>query len=318
MKSCFPLFFILLFGCLFAQQTPRFTQFTLNTLGQNPAYAGTNPTQLEFIAGRRQQWIGFQGAPTTTFFGCTYGYRGTYNYKGYHGFSVYMESDNVAGLKNDSYYLGYAYHIKLVTGINLGFGIMVGGRSFSMSSRLSQMSDPAFMSSQGMVKLYPDFIPGFRIYSKRFFMDFSVRQLYKNRLQQGSFYIGKNARLSPHYYFTFGRKFKAGYKNYLIVPALHIQSNLLSAPQLDANMLIYFKRRVGLGINYRLFSTFSAIFQVNIFKNAFFGISYDYSANRFRHVAANSIEVMFGMSPLMGEESSSRKKNGSKSPSFDY
>ena len=319
-RSIFYFIMVSFFSTIFsiAQQTPRFTQFTLNNLGNNPAYAGSHPTQLEFMTGTRQQWFGFKGAPRTTFFGVNYGYRGNYNYKGIHGFSAYMESDNVAGLRNDSYYLGYAYHFRLVTGINVGFGLMAGMRSFGMSNTLYNSFDPAFQSTNYFIKIYPDFIPGFRMYSKRFFMDLSVRQIYKNKIQQKDQQIGTNAILTPHYYFTYGRKIKVGYQNYSIVPAIHIQSNLTSLPQVDLNTMIYFKKRIGLGLNYRVANSFSGILQVNVFKNSIIGISYDYTTNKFTNAYSNTFEVMFGITPLSGNEKYSRSMNVVQCPSFDF
>jgi len=319
-RSIFYFIMVSVFSTIFsiAQQTPRFTQFTLNNLGNNPAYAGSHPTQLEFMTGTRQQWFGFKGAPRTTFFGVNYGYRGNYNYKGIHGFSAYMESDNVAGLRNDSYYLGYAYHFRLVTGINVGFGLMAGMRSFGISNNLYNASDPAFQTSNDFIKIYPDFIPGFRMYSKRFFMDLSVRQIYKNKIQQKDQQIGTNAVLTPHYYFTYGRKIKVGYQNYSIVPAIHIQSNLTSLPQVDLNTMIYFKKRIGLGLNYRVANSFSGILQVNVFKNSIIGISYDYTTNKFTNAYSNTFEVMFGITPLSGNEKYSRSMNVLQCRSFHF
>ena len=319
MKSVFICFINMFFvKLLLAQQTPRFTQFTLNNLGNNPAYAGTHPGQLEFMSGRRQQWTGFVGAPSTTFFGLSYGHHGKYNYKGIHGFSAYVESDNAAGLKNNSFYFGYAYHLRLINGVNVGFGLMAGSRTFSMSSRLYNSADPAFINAGTFVRTYPDFITGLRLYSKRFFMDISIRQLYKNKIEQGSYKIGTNAKLTPHYYFTYGRKISVGYKNYVIVPAIHIQSNLTSIPQIDLNSMIYFSKKVGLGLNYRVANSFSGIVQINVFKNAILGISYDYTTNKFSPAAANTVEIMFGFSPLMGSDKYSRSVNIAKCPSFDY
>jgi type IX secretion system PorP/SprF family membrane protein len=313
---CFvALFFV---NTFLAQQTPRFTQFTLNNLGNNPAYAGTHAAQVEFMGGNRQQWTGFDGAPTTTFFGVSYGHRGNYNYKGIHGFSAYVESDNAAGLKNNSFYLGYAYHLRLINGINIGFGLMAGSRTFSMSSRLLNSIDPAFLNTRSFVTIYPDFITGLRLYSKRFFMDLSVRQLYKNKIAQGSDKLGTNAILSPHYYFTYGRKISIGYNNYVIVPAIHVQSNLTLIPQIDLNTMIYFTKKVGLGLNYRVANSFSGIVQINIFKNAIVGISYDYTTNYFSPAAMNTVEIMFGFSPMMGSDKYSRSVNVVKCPSFDY
>ena len=63
---------ILLFSFLFmscidmnAQQDPQFTQYMYNTVAINPAYAGSRG-MLSIFGIHRAQWIGLEGAPTTT------------------------------------------------------------------------------------------------------------------------------------------------------------------------------------------------------------------------------------------------------------
>lgn len=314
------LFFLFISCFLFvdAQQTPRYTQYTLNNLGGNPAYAGTNPMKLEVMLGRRNQWYGFDNAPTTTFFSVNYGYRGNYSFKGWHGFSAYVEEDKVGAITNKQAYLGYAYHFRIITGINVGFGLMAGVRSFGLSNALFNVNDPAFTQTKAFIYAYPDFIPGMRVYSKKFFVDLSVRQLYKNKMVQGNKFIGGNGKLSPHYYLTIGRKIHLGYNNFMMVPTIHAQSTLVGIPQVDANIMLYYKKRIGVGANYRVGNSFSGIVQVNIHKNIVAGFSYDYTANRFRSAAANTYEFMIGISPVMSDESDSRRRNVAQCPTFDF
>ncbi|HIC31522.1 MAG TPA: type IX secretion system membrane protein PorP/SprF, partial [Flavobacteriaceae bacterium] len=58
---------LLLLGCLelSAQQLPQFTQYMFNTISINPAYAGSRET-LSIVGLHRSQWVGLEGAPTTS------------------------------------------------------------------------------------------------------------------------------------------------------------------------------------------------------------------------------------------------------------
>ena len=47
-----------------AQQDAMYTHYMFNTLGVNPAYAGSRDA-LTVTALHRSQWVGFNGAPTT-------------------------------------------------------------------------------------------------------------------------------------------------------------------------------------------------------------------------------------------------------------
>jgi len=51
----------------FGQQDPVYSQYMFNTMAINPGYAGSNNI-ICATAVSRQQWIGFEGAPSTTIF----------------------------------------------------------------------------------------------------------------------------------------------------------------------------------------------------------------------------------------------------------
>jgi len=60
------LFLFYSFGVI-AQQSVQYSQYTFNNFGYNPAFAGTTKC-LDVRAGTRIQWLGFEGAPRTSFF----------------------------------------------------------------------------------------------------------------------------------------------------------------------------------------------------------------------------------------------------------
>jgi type IX secretion system PorP/SprF family membrane protein len=66
MKKIYFSIFILFTAVLptFAQQESMYTHYMYNTLGVNPAYAGSRDA-LTITALHRSQWVGFDGAPIT-------------------------------------------------------------------------------------------------------------------------------------------------------------------------------------------------------------------------------------------------------------
>jgi hypothetical protein len=64
MKISTLMFFILVANVLFAQQDPLHSQYMLNPLLINPAYAGLN-NNFNGMAGYRIQWTGLEGHPQT-------------------------------------------------------------------------------------------------------------------------------------------------------------------------------------------------------------------------------------------------------------
>jgi len=64
MKKLYTFTFLLASISVFSQQDPLYSQYMLNPLVINPAYAGLN-NNLNIMAGYRTQWTGFDGHPQT-------------------------------------------------------------------------------------------------------------------------------------------------------------------------------------------------------------------------------------------------------------
>jgi len=68
-KKNYPVFLFMLLSVApcFSQQDPITSNYMFNTLTFNPGYAGTSG-MICATAINRQQWVGFDGAPSTTIF----------------------------------------------------------------------------------------------------------------------------------------------------------------------------------------------------------------------------------------------------------
>jgi len=58
------LFFSILSGKIYAQYSPTYSQYLLNGMAINPAFAGSREVLSTCIL-YRNQWLGFDGAPIT-------------------------------------------------------------------------------------------------------------------------------------------------------------------------------------------------------------------------------------------------------------
>ncbi|HTA61138.1 MAG TPA: PorP/SprF family type IX secretion system membrane protein [Bacteroidia bacterium] len=313
---------------LFAQQTPSYTQFVFNQYGSNPAYAGTN-LGMEVVTGRRIQWLGFDNAPVTTFGSFTYAWRKNFNYRAKHAIGAYVEDDRAGLFSSKAAYVSYSIHFKIFTGLNIAAGIFAGVRQVGLANALYDPNDPALndlKSNTSLLTVYPDIIPGMRFYTKKLFIDVSVRQLYKNELQQTSLINGSTkqigspaTKLDPTYTFVIKRKIPLGNNIWMLTPALKVQSTYKAIPLVDANIMLFYDRRVGVGASLRGNSFVSAIFQVRFLKNIVAGFGYDYTIGKLHTAAANTVEVMLSFTPGGGGDD---KNVGSRSvancPDFSY
>lgn len=308
---------ILLFICLVlnAQQNVQYSQFMMNDYGLNPAIAG-NSTGWYAMVGRRVQWGGFEYAPETNFASITKSF-GKKGYKRYwHGIGAYVEQDKFGIFSNKSVYASYAIHLKASSKYHLGFGLAGGIKSYAVTNGIYDANDPALMNHNQKV-VVPDFIPGIYLYSKKFVTGISVRNLYSSRLQQGSKKIGTNNKLLPNAYLTISRKFVTGGYDFIIVPSVHVQTNFLSVPVSSMNCMVYYRKRVGLGVSYRMHDAVVGMVQLRIFSNVVVGFSYDYTISKFRAANANSTEIMMGMSPVMSNETYDRPGGMVDCPRFE-
>lgn len=314
------LLYILLLSSLnvFCQQTTQFTQFTFNKYGYNPAAAGSNiNAKVEAIGGIRKQWVGIGRAPASNFFSVNYTLKPERSYKRWHNVGVYISNDSYGLFQNFGLYGSYTIHLPLNKRTTMSFGIFAGARRFSFSRSSISSDDPVGMNSSLYFWTYPDVIPGFRVYSKKMFFDVSIQQIYKNQQVQGNKQIGNKSKLTQTVYMSFGRRFF--FDNYfVIVPAFNIRSTYTNIPSAEFNLMAYYKKRIGVGASVRDKNFISGIIQLRVFKSSTVGFAYDYSLNKISSTSPHSVEIMFGITPLMMLEGDKIKNSVAKCPTFDF
>ena len=304
---------------LSAQQLPNYAQFTLNKLSINPAYGGSH-IGMEIWAGKRNQWIGFNNAPVQTFMSCTYSWRRNFNYKAVHSVGGYVEEDRIGLFTSKSALVYYSYHIKISKAFKMGFGLFVGARSTASNSILNNLNDPAFViPANPIIYMGPDFVPGWRLYSRNMFVDLAVRNIYVNKLQQGSKKFGTPSRMVIQPTLLFGYRFHSATNEFVFVPTIKLQGAYNQIPLTDINFITYFRKRIGLGITYRINHTMAAMLQVRVKHNITLGFAYEYSISNMKNYYPHTTEAIFGFSPMMGTDAeipSSYRVD--MCPEFDY
>lgn len=298
------------------QQAIQYSQFMMNEYGLNPAVAGSNKG-LYVMVGRRVQWRGFALAPETNFASVTkvFGKKG-YRYY-WHGVGAYVEQDKFGMFANKAAYASYAIHLKLSSKYFLSFGLAGGAKSVAMSNTVFDENDPALSNPTPKV-LLPDFIPGLYLYSKKVSVGISVRNIYKNSLQQKGKQIGSSGRLIPTAVFTASKKFKSEGYDFVFVPGINMQSNFIGIPSTQFNFMAYFRQRIGVGVTYRMHDAVSGMIQIRVLKNVVLGFAYDYTVSKFRSANANSTEMMMGMTPVMSSEGYDSPGGAADCPKFDF
>lgn len=299
-----------------AQLTTQYTQFLLNEYGSNPAVAGTN-SGLNFLVGRRTQWVGFESAPETNFasFCKDLGKKG-YTYY-WHGIGAYIENDKFGVFTTQVVTASYAIHFKLPRGVYISLGLAAGAKNVSLSNLIFNPSDPALQQRSPDIWM-PTVMPGVYFYSKRTSIGMGIKDIYQSKLESKKEQIGSKSKLRPTAYITLCRKYRSLEYDYTYIPAIQIQSSFAGLPSVNLNFMALYRGRVALGISYRTQDALSALLQVRVLKNVIIGLSYDYSISRIRSANANTMEGMLGFSPLDVNDNEYDIIQSSKCPRFEF
>ncbi len=302
MKYFVSFFIVSLFTlCLFAQQHPSYTQYTLNRFSLNPAVAGLKPCS-ETMFGNRRQWVGFEGAPSLYFasFNTRLNHEDKYP-KNFHGVGFQVYNDRHGFNNNGSVKIAYAYHIKLWTNYHLSIGMFAGiqRHSFSYSSVLirNKAIDPAFDDEVIDDIVYPEISPGGFIYNRNFYLGLSMLQLFPART--GDLGTRKN-RLTAHYFLSGGYRIRGRSLHY--IPSFMMSFSPFISPTVDMTLTFDYKQIFIFGIGSKYLNSGYATMELRLFKKAYLGYSYEYAFNEINNVAPTTHEIILKLTSCIGDK----------------
>ncbi len=302
MKKFASIFFLIVTLNSFAQQFPQYTQFVFNKIGYNPAASGTSPNALyEVIFGGRTQWIGFENNPKSAFVSFNYNFVPTRSFKKWHNVGAYIAQDNNGAFIHNDIWLSYSFHLMVSRKMLLSAGIFAGTKQFRLNNSFLDPNDPAIKNSSRSLFAIPDVVPGIRLSSKKFFMDFCVQHatVFSQRGIGGA--IGSPSKVVLNYNSSIGKKFKVNDFDNLQI-ALNIRGSFRMLPTFEINVMNYYNRKFAVGASVRSKNFAAAIIQFRMLKNLSIGLAYDLSINRMFRPAAHTGEIMVSFSPLFGGE----------------
>jgi len=273
-KNLLILFLVGLSFTGFAQQEAMYTHYMYNTLGVNPAYAGSR-NLLTVTALHRSQWYGFAGAPSTqtlTLHSPVYSEN--------IGLGASIVNDRVGGpLTRSSFNVDFSYKIKVSKKAKLAFGLK-GGMSM-INSKLSQLevheqNDQVFQSDLKS-KLLPNFGFGMYYYTNTFYAGLSIPKLLSTNYIENS--VAGSTDLigdEKHYFFITGAVFDLS-DNVKLKPTLlgKVTPNAPIQGDVTAEFLFYEKFRAG--IMFRSGDALGALLGMQITERMNLGYSFDWS-----------------------------------------
>jgi len=306
-----------------AQQQPHYTQYVMNQYIINPAITGIeNYTDIKF--SHRHQFVGFEGAPVTSYFTAHKSFGGS-NMKGnatgfsveeggnargknywdqytaadaHHGIGIQVVNDKMGPLSNLSAALTYAYHIGLTnqTSFSAGFGLGINQMTLDANKvDFGKISvDPAVYSSGELKKIRPNISAGVYLYSAKYFLGVSAQQVVPQRVQFGSDSVDyKENNILPHLFMTAGYRMLVG-DDFNFIPSVMIKYMKPVPAQFEFNAKLQYRDMAWIGASYRSTDAFAGMLGFNLSNKVMMGYSYDYTTSNLNNFSRGSHEFLLG------------------------
>ncbi len=277
---------ILVSSTVKAQQEPMYTEYMFNTQTINPAYAGTWES-MGFMALAREQWVGFDNAPSTQTF--TFQTLGKKEKVGL-GFSIIHDKFGLE--KRLAVYGDYSYLVKLNFDLQLRFGLKAGFSNYSNNLSDYTIIDGSDQRFQGEIdqKFMPNFGFGAFLYSKKYYVGLSVPKAVQTEFENNYNNYSTKAEMR-HFYLIGGYVFDLS-DNVQFKPTA-LGKLTIGAPvefDLSANFLL--AKRFWLGAMYRTGDSFGFTAQWIIDNKLRVGYSVDFTTTKLRSYNDGTHEIM--------------------------
>ncbi|MCH2235345.1 MAG: type IX secretion system membrane protein PorP/SprF [Crocinitomicaceae bacterium] len=285
---------------VFGQQQYLFTNYLMNEFYYNPALAGSKNVHYANL-GYRNQWTGFDGSPTTLHAN----YFGSYANEMKHGYGASILSDRSGLMQNTSFYLNYAYHLNITDSIRIGIGVKPGFFQHNIKLYDAQLADAGdeILTGNILATNAFDINTGFHVYSDKFFVSMSMRNLLSDAIK----FTGFNEGLSRHFTMIGGYNFINKKKKYVISPTLLLQYVKPAVPQASIMVKGTFQDKYWVGLTYRTQDAPGISLGIKLWNRLTIGYAYDYSLGGINNYNFGSHELMLSFittnnKPTLDEE----------------
>jgi len=279
---------ILATASVIAQQDALFTHYMYNTLGVNPAYAGSR-NALTVTALHRSQWVNFEGAPVTQSLNA---HAPLMEDKLGVGFSLL--NDKIGPIKNLVLQGDVAYRMKVNRKDKLVFGLKAGvtvlsGDLTSLTTR--DAGDSEFMADV-QSSWRPNFGMGIYYQSRLWYAGFSAPKILENRFSSEDDQSLTYIRETRDYYGIAGVLVDMG-RRAIFKPTTLVRIAGSSPVSAELTGVFILDKKFSLGMMYRTENAVGALLGYYFSQKFSVGYSFDWSTgNKTGRYNAGSHELM--------------------------
>ena len=290
MKINFVILFLFISLLVFPQQDPEFSQYNSAFSFFNPGSAGIKD-KVCLNALQRQQWVGFKGAPSTSFFSAD----GSFNLFGAkHGAGMAILNDKYGFNTDLGISLQYAYRLELGPG-KLGMGIGAGiinkalSPEWNIPDGLGDVAGDPHIPQSKESRVVFDMSLGVFYRTENLFMGISATHLNQARIK----YADATPYLVRHYYAT------AGYNLQLSNPAFEVLPYFVLKTDGKSNLMylnttVRYNKRFWGGVSYRAGDAIVGLVGAELFSGVRINYSYDFVTSKIGNYSDGSHELTIG------------------------
>ena len=288
---------LLLSACsAFAQQDVQYTQFMYDKLTFNPAYAGAKGFPAA-SAIARQQWVGYDGAPSSQALSFHTPLR-----RDRVGLGLRLQNDVIGPTRATSLGLAYAYHLPVGAGTYVSVGFDASAMQYRIDWRELYGADdePAGERDDAGSRVFGNVGAGALLYADRFYVGLSAPRVLQNRLSTLD-EVPTDGKEALHGYLMAGYDLPLG-TDYSLRPAVNLKYAANAPLDADLNATVVWRELLGLGLSYRTGGALTesrgesvdVLLSVMPDRRLTLGFAYDHTLTEVRDHSSGSFEVMAG------------------------
>jgi type IX secretion system PorP/SprF family membrane protein len=264
------------------QNAPAFRQFYFNPYLFNPAFAGTQDI-AEVSVFYRQQWLGFNNAPSAT------GFTVQYPTKDRVSFGMSFLSQETVALRTTSTQATFAYRIPITSNQFFFFGLsgVVGYNNLNLNDA-DYSNDPAILNASS-TRFYGDANFGLIYQLGNLRAGFALPKLFGQPFYSPSDLVNVSYSQFRNQMYSISYKFFAG--NFSFEPYALYRVNRDLQNWWEGAMLVYFKEKIWTGASYNNTQGLGFFLGMDFNEKFRFGYSYELPPAGSEFVSTSSHEL---------------------------